>query len=432
MASSQHKSFRKVCSYYFKRFNSLDITLGNSISSETKLIVVIPAIDEANITDTLSSLADCVEPAGEVAVFIVVNSGASAASDVLAQNENCLEEIGKFISTLGKSWISFYPLPALNLPDKNAGVGLARKIGMDEALGQFSGINTNGVIVCLDADCIVKSNYFTSILNHYSGKARSACIYFEHSWREEEDPITEQGIISYELSLRYFVEGLKYAGFPHSYHTVGSCMTVTAETYALAGGMNKRQAGEDFYFINKLIPLGAFGFINDTCVYPSGRISDRVPFGTGKALRDWKAFKHKEQNGVFLSYSLETFKDIRETIPLLASLHGCDDSIKFNGKIENFPQSVAGFFQDQGLSDKVKELNRETSSRDQFVQRLLLWWSGLRMVKYVHYARDHHYPLCDLQVETLKLLSELKLENTQPENVLGILETYRKLELRLN
>ena len=90
--------------------------------------------------------------------------------------------------------------------------------------------------------------------------------------------------MAYELHLRYLNLFSRFTGFPYAYHTIGSCFGVRAETYASQGGMNKRKAGEDFYFLHKIIPLGEFREINNTCVIPSPRESDRVPFGTGAAI----------------------------------------------------------------------------------------------------------------------------------------------------
>ncbi|MCK7516438.1 MAG: hypothetical protein MZV64_01280 [Ignavibacteriales bacterium] len=46
------------------------------------------------------------------------------------------------------------------MDDKNGGVGLARKIGMDLALSKFDYLSINkNIILCTDADCIVDSDY---------------------------------------------------------------------------------------------------------------------------------------------------------------------------------------------------------------------------------------------------------------------------------
>ena len=77
---------------------------------------------------------------------------------------------------------------------------------------------------------------------------------------------------------------MKFANLPYSYHTIGSAFAVSASSYAKQGGMNRRKAGEDFYFISKLIKGEKFGEITKTKVIPSPRISDRVPFGTGRSI----------------------------------------------------------------------------------------------------------------------------------------------------
>ena len=93
------------------------------------------------------------------------------------------------------------------------------------------------------------------------------------------------------------------------------------------------------------------------------------------------------------------------------------------------PQSTADFFRENGLTEKVIELNGETSSAEKFLQRLLLWWSGLRMIKYVHYARDNHYPLTDLGNEAEILLSELKEISPGKGDAASLLHVFRRLEL---
>ena len=63
-------------------------------------------------------------------------------------------------------------------------------------------------------------------------------------------------------------------------------MAVRAHAYARQGGMNRRQAGEDFYFMQKLVDGEQVENIAEATVFPSARLSHRVPFGTGKALSD--------------------------------------------------------------------------------------------------------------------------------------------------
>ena len=73
---------------------------------------------------------------------------------------------------------------------------------------------------------------------------------------------------AYECHLRYYVEALRFAGFPHAYHTIGSAMAVRPEAYMKQGGMNRRKAEKIFYFLNKIMLLGNFSECLSTVVYP--------------------------------------------------------------------------------------------------------------------------------------------------------------------
>ena len=92
------------------------------------------------------------------------------------------------------------------------------------------------------------------------------------------------------------MEAQCHALFPFAFHTIGSSMAVRASSYMRQGGMNKRKAGEDFYFQQKIIPLCGFTECNSTVVYPSPRPSYRVPFGTGRAMLGYL------QNGEVLTW----------------------------------------------------------------------------------------------------------------------------------
>src|SRR6202008_222876 len=81
-----------------------------------------------------------------------------------------------------KNKLNFHFIQVENLPDKDSGVGLARKIGMDEAVRGFYEINFDGMIVCLDADCTVSKNYLIE-LEKIAAEPESyntICLYFEH------------------------------------------------------------------------------------------------------------------------------------------------------------------------------------------------------------------------------------------------------------
>ena len=173
-------------------------------------------------------------------------------------------------------------------------------------------INPDGIILNLDADCKVKSDYFTAVFSEMNNrKDRSACsIYFEHPTSGDEFPRSVyKAIVLYELHLRYYFQGLAFTGFPYVHHTVGSAIAVKALPYMKAGGMNRRMAGEDFYFIQKLVPAGGYFNLNQTIVFPSPRSSFRVPFGTGPVISALRRLMMRP----LMTYNFEAFKDIKDT-----------------------------------------------------------------------------------------------------------------------
>ena len=294
------------------------------------------------------------------------------------------------------------------------------KIGMDEALRRFDDVGNldEGIIVCFDADCVCAPNYLAQIEQHFGKYPDSpACsIHFEHPLEGELDPEVYEGIVRYELHLRYYVEALRYAGFPHACHTIGSSMAVRARAYMEQGGMNRRQAGEDFYFLHKLIPLGGFTELNSTTVYPSPRASNRVPFGTGRAVSEWLQGRHSK------TYSLQAFEDLRTFLGLAPTLMK-------SPLPETLPPSVCRFLDDRNFSEALEEIRRHTSTPDAFTKRFFRWFDGFRAMKFVHHARDAFYGEEEITAAAAELLNRLgeKHAATSPRD---LLLAYRKLQRR--
>ncbi|MBK7709586.1 MAG: glycosyltransferase family 2 protein [Bacteroidales bacterium] len=274
----------------------------------TGIIVVVPSYDEPGISRMLDSLSLCSEIPCKVEVLIVINAPGDASEKSISNNKLTIEniEIWKQLNT--GCFFRLYTIVAEPLPVKGWGVGLARKTGMDEAVRRFETINRpDGVILNLDADCIVDNNYFVSVYSEFLlKKERSACsIYFEHPLSGSDFPVEVYKYITlYELHLRYYFQGLLLSGFPYVFHTVGSAIGVKALPYIKAGGMNRKQAGEDFYFIQKLVPAGGYFSLNSTCVRPSPRPSFRVPFGTGASVNRLTGAGETE----LMTYNILAFK----------------------------------------------------------------------------------------------------------------------------
>ena len=388
---------------YFEKHLFSKPQIETPIRADAGIVIVIPCFAEKHLINTLQSLKNCILPNCSAEVIIVINSGENTKEEILNINEKTYTEAVQWIGKNGTEKIKFYLIRVDNLPAKHAGVGLARKIGMDEAAGRFETINnSDGIIVCFDADCTCEINYLVEIEKHFLLHPRSpACsIYFEHPIKGNDfsDEVYE-GIIRYELFLRYYIQGLRYAQYPFAYHTIGSSMAVRSEVYQKQGGMNKRKAGEDFYFLHKIIPLGNFSEINSTKVIASPRPSSRVPFGTGRSIQKWLDNETK----IYKVYHPQIFMDLKifiETIPLLYTTD-------FSTVAEKLPDPVKQFLKENNIEVKIKEVKENAGSQLQFIKRFYNWLDGFRMLKYIHFARDKFYGEIEI-TEAANLLLEMK------------------------
>jgi cellulose synthase/poly-beta-1,6-N-acetylglucosamine synthase-like glycosyltransferase len=185
---------------------------------ETGIIVVIPCHKEEKLIGSLNSLLLCQKTKGKVEVIVIVNSAENTAEIALAQNRRTMEQTTKWIAENQSDFIRFMIHNEEDLPRKHAGVGLARKIGMDEAVDRFEQIgNANGVIVCFDADSLCDKNYLIEIEKAFTqnSKATGASIYFEHPLKGEEFEVEiYEGILLYELFLRYYRQAFKFTNHP--------------------------------------------------------------------------------------------------------------------------------------------------------------------------------------------------------------------------
>ena len=370
---------------YLERYIWPKVELPDGFDSDPDMIVVIPCYNEPKINKALNALHSCVEPSAKVAILLVVNQPENSEKEIRLQNESSIRDSNE-VSTKYEQRVIH-----LDLPKKHAGVGLARKIGMDEAVRCFEQQQKDGIIICFDADCTCRPDYLQSIWHAYNKHALNlGLVHYEH---DLEGP-NQEGIINYELYLRYYNNGLRVANYPFAVQTLGSCITVRSSVYQKQGGMNRRKAGEDFYFIHKCMPLGAVGEINDTCISPSDRVSDRVPFGTGHAINRYL----EERDATYPTYHYRTFEDLKHINTNLEYLQ------KF-GTLTDLPESLEQFYSENSFKDSLQKIREQAGSLENFKQRYYAWWDGFRVLKFIHFCRDHYYQKIPL-AEALNWLND--------------------------
>jgi hypothetical protein len=120
------------------------------------------------------------------------------------------------------------------------------------------------------------------------------------------------------------VAGLRFAGSPYAFHTIGSTLAIHATAYARVRGFPKRLAAEDFYLLNKLAKVGTIRSLDSKPIWLSARTSNRTPFGTGRAL---ERARGGERDRASLSvYHPDVFSDLGAWLQTLRALAEAGDA----------------------------------------------------------------------------------------------------------
>ena len=400
--------------FYLNKYGFCEPQITVSPHINTQIIVVIPCFNETDLISSLNALKRCTPTICTVEVITVINAGVHQSDKLKQQNLDTFELAKKYAKDNQTKRLNFHSILNNDLPKKHAGVGLARKIGMDEAVHRFDLIHKDGIIVCFDADSKCDANYLTEIEKHFINhpKTPGCSIHYEHPI-EETNPIDtgfEQniytGIIYYELFLRYYNQGLRFCGLPFAFQAIGSSMAVRSSVYQKQGGMNKRKAGEDFYFIHKIIALGGFTNLTKTKVIPSPRISDRVPFGTGKAIGDW--IESKADN--YSTYDVRIWNILKSFVDIIPLLQQQDlNTLPFYQDSKN--KQLINFLDENNFNGGLQNIRKNSTDKDSFLKRFFVWFNAFRVLKIIHYLRDHQYSNLPIGQEAIKLAKTMQFFN---------------------
>ena len=362
-----------------------------------RFVVCIPACDEeGTLLETLRNLASTEQAANALAI-VVLNASAGAPERVHAANARCAQalrsaaQLGSSCRALGSmSGLDLLLIdraePGRTLPPKQ-GVGLARKIGADVALAWIAdGSVETPLIWSTDADVVVPPDYFTRPLE---ASLDASAFVFPFTHRLEGDASQRAAMRSYDQYLRYYLDGLRRAGSPYAFHTIGSTLCIGATAYAQVRGFPKRQAGEDFYLLNKLAKVGSIVTLTGQPIELSGRISDRVPFGTGAAVRQIQA--QRAQGSAYTVENPLVFDALGAWLELLDHATHEDAFEALEDRLEALEAPYA-----QPLRRALGAAGHLAAARAAFEQcqgtvlrkRLHDWNDAFRTLKLIHQLRD--------------------------------------------
>lgn len=290
------------------------------------------------------------------------------------------------------------------MPQNNGGVGMARKIGMDMAVRLLKNSSApRNLILSLDADTLVQNNYLSAIKNYFTPKVKTAIVAYEHQL--PLNYVQQAAICCYEIFLRYWVLGLKYAKSPWAFHSIGSTIVTSTEAYLEVRGMNKREAGEDFYFLSKLAKMSKIGYIKETCVYPSARPSSRVPFGTGKRIQRFLTGESEEE---YLLYDPRIFVILAEWLHLMKIQFKCgDDEILI--KTERIHPMLKYFLKDCDFTAVWLKIRRNAKDEKTLTRQFNDWFDGFKTLKLINYFTKEVYPQVNMFDALERILSMLEM-----------------------
>lgn len=429
----------KISAYLNKRASN-KWEIENDHKKLFQKIIVVPSIAESS---TLPSLIQSLEQndkaeLSNTLLLIVVNNAVSSSKEVKEENSKTLDYLRNLKTDLNLSFIDASSFRK-EFDDKNAGVGLARKIGIDLALTKFDyGSLKKRILICTDADCVADSNYLSEISQEFNRKNyEAAVVNFAHdiSGNDQET----KAIICYEIFLRYYVLGLSFAKSDYAFHTIGSTMLCTPEAYVKVGGMNKRKAAEDFYFLEKLAKIYPIGKIKSTFVHPSIRSSWRVPFGTGRSVNRYLSNERNEYQlydpkcFIVLKSWLEVFYDRSLSQPELVS-----GSLNFSDNPQEIPKQVRNdkirnqssllkisrnihsalydFLIQQDFENFSKKVLLNNKNQSEVNKQKHFWFDAFKTLKLIHYLRDETYPNVNMFNAIDELLRLMEIENPIKRN----------------
>jgi len=405
---------------YLTRYAEPDCALGDEIADACirtySQVLCIPAFGEdPAFLGPLLAQAKC----EKLLVILVVNAPPEAQEHMQRRNRDLITGLVASHQTLktfsSPAWMLAWQqnvdllLVDRSIPgyflDPKGGVGLARKIACDIACKLFSRqVLTSPWIHITDADAVLPTTYFSASRQLDPGAISAAIYPFVHDTSSQADIAKAQML--YDTSLHYYVDALAWAGSPWAFHTIGSTLLVNAVHYAQARGFPRRQAGEDFYLLNKLAKLGKVALLDGQPIRLASRFSDRVPFGTGPALRHISALAAPEQE--YLYYHPDCFEYLKAwqlLLPVIWSYRQhLDDTQLFERLQADIPvlshvdsSILLEALRRQGLEKALDHAASHSTTQATFNRHLQHWFDGFRTLKFIHWLRENHFPSIPLE-----------------------------------
>jgi len=338
--------------------------------------IVIPAYSEFNyLPKTLDSInQNKLDLLKSTLVVVVVNNGINSPEKVKKNNQLTFDNLKSKEYHFSLSMVDATS-SGIELPEKHTGVGLARKIGIDLALPYLK--SPQSLIFCTDADTIVSPDYLSIVRQYFHSRNISAAVVgFRHL--VSEDSKLNDAISLYEKFLKHTAKNMKDAGSPYGYVAMGSTMVCSAEAYCAVGGMPRKKATEDFYFLQELAKYCVVETIPEVLVYPSPRPISRVYLGTGYRMEQVE----KGFNIQSLQYSEKSYSILKKWLKLGSNAWKIEISKILNSTL-TIHLNLSEFLTMEGIEEIWDKIQRNAPSESHFNEQFHRWFDGLKTIRFL-------------------------------------------------
>ncbi len=404
----------KAIAQYLAKYAEKESSQINPLDNIYDYVIVIPICNEGY--DCLQTIFSQVKD--DVLIIVVVNSPIDKTNwqknNTLFINWLTIDSKQKTELSADCQLLQYNNFNDVLLVDRNTqskqikadyGVGLARKIGCDMALKLYTlGCIKKPWIFSTDADVVLPNNYFSQSIK--SNKDYSAVVLdFEHV---SDNTRLNQLQFYYDFKLRYYQAGTTYAGMEYNYIPLGSTLIVNMECYAQVRGFPKRNAGEDFYLLNKLAKIKPIKYlVEGLVVIIQSRFSDRVPFGTGPALVQINNLANVNE---YKYYHPRCFIQLKEWYFYLHSLWN-NKQLNIIHPVDEILQELYDYLSCEEVFNKSQPQITSANRWQQFIHQ---WFDAFKVLKTVHFF-DKKYARLNY-LELLKTDTFDKVLNSQLRN----------------
>jgi hypothetical protein len=198
-------------------------------------------------------------------------------------------------------------------------------------------------------------------------------------------------------------------------------MACTASAYIRMGGMNRRPAAEDFYFLQQLHRTTGVEQLQGTLVHPSPRPSHRVPFGTGRSITSALL----ENAGAIMFYRPECFRILDDWLKI-ATGSPDREAVAMLTEASAVSPHLAGYLESAGFTGVWEGLRKNHSKKEALCSAFHGWFDGLKTMKLIHHLSAAAFPRCEPEEALPPLLEWAGLERAM--GVAGQLALLRRVQ----